>query len=160
MSLHNDLRQELEETRSAYHALVAELSPEDWTKPTSNPAWNVGDIMYHIAVVPRLQSLDLWMLRNLGHVLMPPAFLFHDLNKWYTRRGAKRHTLATIGQAYDDAHGQVLEKLNQIRDDEWHKGATYPGWDPLLAGHVTIETLFHYITLHFHAHAAEIRQAL
>ena len=154
------LRVELETTRQGFYALADSLSPEDWTKPTPNPAWNVGEMMFHITVAPRFLSEDLRMIRYLGRTLYPPGFIFHRFNKWYTRHGARQYTLATIKQAYDKAHARTLQALDSVGDDEWHKSARYPGWDPMLSGTVTIEQLFHYVSRHFEAHAAEIRQSI
>ena len=49
--------------------------------------------------------------------------------------------------------------LERIEDDEWAFGGDYPDWDPMLSGFVTLERLFHYIRLHFDAHAEEIKAA-
>ena len=46
------------------------------------------------------------------------------------------------------------------KSTKWDFGVDYPDWGPLLAGHVTLERLFHYIKLHFVSHAGDIRQAL
>jgi len=154
------LRAELEATRAAYHALVRSITPEDWEKPTSNPAWYVGELLYHLSMAPRFTPEDIAVIRRLGRVPLPPERLFHRFNEWSTRRGARRAGLAGLGAAYDRAHARLLRVLDRIRPDEWQKGAEYPGWDPMLSGFVTIEDLFHYTTRHFHAHAAEIRAAL
>ena len=153
------LRAELEATRQAFYELADSLSSEDWSKPTPNPAWNVGVMMFHITVAARFLPQDLRMIRYLGFTIYPPALVFHRLNEWYTRRGARQYTLATIKQAYDSAHSRAIRALDRVHDDEWDKGAQYPGWDPMLSGFVTIEQLFHYIKQHFDAHAAEIRQS-
>lgn len=160
MNIREDIRRELEETRRAYYALMAEISPEDWHKPAHNPAWDVGEMLYHITVAPRLMTADLGMIRRFQRLLLPPAFIFHRLNEWNTKRGARRNTLETIHEAYDEAHRRVLAALQTIRDDEWQKGAVYPGWDPMLDGFVTIEMLFRYVKRHYDAHAVEVRDAL
>lgn len=154
------LRAELEATRQAFYALADSLSREDWTKPTPNPAWNVGEMMFHITTAPNFLPGDVWLIQHLRFVLYPPAFLFHRFNEWYTRRGARQYTLATIKQAYDKAHARTLQALDSIGDDDWQESAHYPNWDPMLSGTVTIEQLFHYVTRHFEAHAAEIRQSV
>jgi len=152
------LRAELEATRQAFYDLAESLSPEDWTKPTPNPAWNVGEMMFHITVAARFLPADVGLIRRFGLVIYPPGFMFHRFNEFYPRRGARRNSLETIKQAYDTAHARTLHALDSIRDDEWGKGARYPGWDPMLSGTVTIEQLFHYVKQHYDAHAAEIRQ--
>ena len=39
------LRAELESTREAYHAFAETITPEDWDKPSENPAWSVGELL-------------------------------------------------------------------------------------------------------------------
>ena len=34
------IRAELEKTRAAFHALLAQIPGDDWERPTSNPVWN------------------------------------------------------------------------------------------------------------------------
>lgn len=154
------LRSELEETRQRFYALAAELSADDWRRPTSNPAWNVGEMMFHITVAARFLPGDVWLIRRLGRVMLPPAWVFHRLNELVTRRMGRRYTHMTISQAYDEAHAAALRALETIRESDWAKSAVYPGWDPLLSGRVTLADLFHYVARHFDHHAAEIRAAI
>ena len=79
------------------------------------------------------------------------------MNRYLTRRGARRLDKAAIAARYDDAHARTLAALEGIKDEEWAFGVDYPDWDPMLSGFVSLERLFHYIRLHFDAHAEEIR---
>ena len=46
--LYHALRAELEATRQAFRALLATLRPADWTRPSLNPAWTIGEVLWHI----------------------------------------------------------------------------------------------------------------
>jgi len=47
--------------------------------------------------------------------------------------------------------------LDEVKDADFEKKLNYPNWDPILSGEVTLERLFHYVKLHFEAHAKQIR---
>jgi len=160
MGIREQLREEIEATRLAFHALADELRPEDWHKPTSNPKWDVGTMMFHMTVATNYLPADVAMIRRLNVVIYPPAFIFHAFNEFVTRNGARRYSLDTIKVAYDKAHKQTIKALDSVKDDEWSKSAVFPGYDPMLKGRVTIKDLFHYVSRHFELHAAEIREAI
>jgi uncharacterized damage-inducible protein DinB len=160
----NDLREtiraELETACREFHALLAELSTADLSKPSLNPAWTVGKVLYHMSLAPKNLPSDVWLIRHLKWIPKFPAGPFNRLNVIMTRRGARNKTKDLLAVEYDQAHTRALKCLQSIRDEEWHMGARYPDWDPLLSGYVTIERLFHYLKLHFESHAEDIRQAL
>ena len=153
------MRAELEATRAAFHKLLLSIPEDDWHKPSSNPAWTVGELMYHMTVALRMLPEDVRLIRWLGWTPKLPASLFNWLNERFTRRGARNLTLKSIAEKYDSAHADVLTLMETIRDDEWDQGMDYPDWDPLLSGHVTIERLFHYPALHFESHAEQIQSS-
>lgn len=160
MGIREQLREEIEATRLAFHALAAELRPEDWHKPTPNPNWDVSIMMFHITVATNYLPADVAMIRRLNVVIYPPAFIFNPFTEFVTRNGARRYTLDTIPQAYDKANQQTLKALESVHDNEWYKSAIFPGYDPMLKGRMTIKDLFHYVSRHFELHAAEIRQSV
>jgi hypothetical protein len=161
---HKDIREaihtELESTRRAFHALLAEITIEDLSKPSLNPAWTVGEVLYHMSLAPKNLPSDVWLIRNLKWIPKFPAGTFNRLNVIFTRRGARNTTHESLAEAYEQAHAKALTCLESIHDDEWNLGTTYPDWEPLLSDYVTIERLFHYLSLHFESHADDIRQAL
>ena len=160
MSIREQLRAELEETRLAFYALAEELKPDDWHKPTSHPKWDVSIMMFHLAAATNYLPADVAMIRRLNVVIYPPAFIFHAFNNFVTENGARRYKLDTITHAYDKAHKQILKALDSVKDNEWQRGATFPGYDPMMRGYMTITDVFHYVKRHFDVHAAEIREAI
>lgn len=44
------IRAELEQTRAAFQALLARVPDDAWEHPTSNPAWNNRQLLYHIVM--------------------------------------------------------------------------------------------------------------
>ncbi|MCA9973495.1 MAG: DinB family protein, partial [Anaerolineales bacterium] len=154
------LRAALEATRLAYHALLAEIPPTAWERPTANPAWNVRQVLTHMLIAPENLPLDVRFIRA-GRTLKPPMWLFNSLNRLYTRRRARGQTAASLAQQYDAAHARVVALLDTIGADEWALTGDYPDVNAnLAAGEHTLEDMFHYLSRHFAEHAAEIRQAV
>lgn len=156
----DQIRAELEATRAAFHQLIASLTDADWHRPSGNPTWTIGEVAYHITLAPRMLPADVRLIRKGWRVPHPPAFLFNRLNVLVTRLGARRLTRQAVKEAYDDAHAVALGALGTIGEDEWSKGLDYPGWDPQLSGHVTLERLFRYLSVHIEGHAQQIRAGL
>jgi hypothetical protein len=159
-AIRDEIRAELEATRTAFHTLLESLSDEEWGQLSGNPAWTVGEVMYHMTLAPRFLPEDVRLIRRLGWAPKLPGGLFNALMALLTRLGARNCTPQDVAERYDAAHARMLGVLQTIRDDEWSKGMDYPDWDPLLSGYVTLERLFHYPALHFQAHAEEVRQRL
>jgi uncharacterized damage-inducible protein DinB len=159
-SVREQIREELEATRQAYHALLESLAEEDWKKPSGNPAWTVGQLMVHMTFAPRMLPADVGMIRSGGWMPKVPAFLFNWANVLMTRWAARNQSAQSVGALYDAAHDRVLALLDTIQDDEWSLGREYPDWDPMLSGTVTIERLFRYLADHYEVHAGQVRQGL
>jgi hypothetical protein len=154
------IRQELEETRAQFHQLLQSIPAADFARPSANPAWTVAEILFHMSVALRFLPEDVQFIRRFGWLPKPPAFLFHRFNVWFTRRGARNAIHPHLAEQYDQAHARTLQALDTVGETEWTKGAEYPGWDPALSGHVTLEDLFHYPTHHFHAHRQDLESVL
>ncbi len=159
-SLRDEIQSELEATRAKYRLLIGSLSDADWGRRSGNPAWKVGELLFHIALRLQLLSGDVRLVRSIGWAPKIPLFLFNWITIPVIRFGARNHTLQSVAQKYDDAHAVALRLLDTIDDEEWDKGVRFPDWDPLLSGHVTIERLFRHPANHFEAHANEIRAGL
>jgi small subunit ribosomal protein S15 len=86
MTIKQELEQELDETYQRFLSLL-ELVPEsDYSLPSSNPAWTVGDILFHITLGPRALALEVWLTlyaRGLYQLAMRffPSRMFNRLNR-------------------------------------------------------------------------------
>jgi hypothetical protein len=159
-STRESIRVELEATRAAFHVLLASVPETQWRRPSANPAWTIGELLFHMTVALRFLPADIALIRRARWMPRPPAVIFNWLNVLYARWGARRAERASLARLYDEVHARAVAILGSMRDDEWDRGVTYPGWDSYLNGFVTIEKLFRYVTHHFESHAAEIRQLL
>jgi len=158
--LKQHLRIELESTRQEFHLLLEEIPAEMLDQPSLNPAWTIREVLYHMSLAPRNLPSDVRLIRYLKWVPKLPPGLFNRLNAYLTRQGARELDKSALAEKYDQAHARTLQALESVAEDEWQIGVDYPDWDLLLSGYVDLERLFHYISLHFNAHASEIRDAL
>ena len=165
MSIKEELRLELTQTREAYHVLLAEIPDEAFSKPSDNPSWTIGEVLFHMSLAPRFMTTDLKMiisrpwLAKVFAALVPQA-IFDRLNDWYTRYGARNLKRSFLAQQYDKAHLRVLKSLETVKEEGFQKSIMYPGYDPILSGDVTVERLYRYIKQHFELHASQIRESL
>lgn len=165
MSIKDELRAEMIETRAAYHRLLAQIPDEAFSMPSDNPAWTIGEVLFHMSLAPRFVVTDLrmiisrpWLARVFATLV--PAALFHRLNEFFTRYGSRNLNRTFLAEQYDRAHARALKSLEGLQETDFSKAVQYPGYDPLLSGVVTVEKLYRYINFHFEAHAGQIRERL
>ena len=162
MSIREELRQEIEETKIAFHELLAIVPDEALPMPSDNPAWNVGEVLYHMSIAPRMLGKDVsmilkheWVYRVMPSIV--PKALFDWTNKNLTKFNARHMSREFLAKEYDEAHESTIAALDSVQDSDFSKHVEYPDWDPMLSGDVTLERLFHYIKAHFDDHAGQIR---
>lgn len=148
-----DLRTQIEETRTAFHALLDSLSAADFKKKSGNESWSNGQLMWHMAwgvgYVPRLVKRS----RN-GTDLKLPRGLFNLINPWLTRWGSRGITPEKIAKAYDAATDEALKVLDTVADGEMEKGANITG------EYQTVRHHFEMPAVHFAEHRADILKSL
>ena len=165
MKTHTELYAEIEETQRQFHLLLQRIPDAAFDWPSSNPAWTIGEVLYHMSLAPRFMVADVKIILERPLLLkwLPKLFperLFHWLNAHLTRYGARHLNRQSLADEYNKAHTTVLQTLNSLSESELQKKARYPNWDPLLAGDVSMAYLFGYVKRHFDSHAAEIEQIL
>ena len=147
------IRAELEATRSQYHELRNSLSDEDWKKKSGNPAWNVRQLMWHLAWAGGFTASGVESCRK-GKGTNPPNWIADVANTWMTRIGSRGATKQSVGEKYDAVHQKVLASLEGVQDDEWQKGARVFSRD------MTIEKTFRDMVEHFKEHETDINKGL
>jgi len=161
VTMREAIRQEIEATRTSFQELLASIPDEAFSLPSDNPAWTVGEVLYHMSIAPRFLSKDVKMITNQNWMyriipVLIPKQLFDWLNKKLTKYGARKLSREFLAVEYDKAHQATLIALGEVKETDFKKKLNYPDWDPLLSGEVTLERLFRYVKVHFDAHAAEI----
>jgi hypothetical protein len=160
-----DLAEELEATRSAFHDLLQNIPDKAFDLPSNNPAWTIGELLYHMSIAPRFMVADVAIILKRPFLIkwLPklfPASLFHRLNAHLTRFGARHLNRQFLADEYDKAHVTILKTLRNLTEADLQKKVHYPDWDPLLAGEVTLAYLFGYIKRHFDSHTADIQMKM
>jgi hypothetical protein len=165
VSIKDELRAEMIDTHNAFHKLLAEIPDDAFSSPSDNPAWTIGEVLFHMSLAPRFMVTDLrvilaqaWLARMFA--ILVPAALFHRLNEFFTRYGSRNLNRTFLAEEYDRAHQRAMQSLEALQEADFQKSLRYPGYDPLLSGNVTVERLYRYINLHFEAHERQIRESL
>ncbi len=148
------LRRQLEETRSAFHALVESLTDADWHRKTRSTAWTIGEVLTHLTYTLAHTPEAIEHVRQGKNYLNSPSFLNwlgHLINRRLAEQNARSQDCASILVWYDQAHTAMIATAEGIGDDEWGRGAYCFG-----AGYKTILDLCHQLSSHFQEHAAQI----
>ena len=158
-----ELEQQLEETHRRFIALVESIPETDYDLPTNNPAWKVGDILFHITLGPRALALEIWLTihaRGAYNFAMRhfPSRLFNRVNAWFGSERSERVNRQGLLKAYGQAHAVIKSELRRAREEDLVKTAIYPlDYVSDLKGEVSVERLFRYVTGHFEEHEAALR---
>jgi hypothetical protein len=147
------IRAELKTTRAAYHEFLNSLSPEDWGKKSGNPAWSVGQLMWHIAWGDGFAPRAVADCKR-GRGLNPPQFITNTVNMLITRWGARRATPQSVAEKYDAVHTAILAALDEVKEDEWDRGAK------IFGEFFTVESVLRSPVSHFKEHEADVLKGL
>lgn len=163
MTLKQNLGHELQETHEKFLALLESIPEADYALPTDNPAWTIGDMLYHITLGPRALTLELWMIihfRGLFHFGMKffPSKLFNRLNALFARRGT-RINRQVLRRTYEAGHAGIRSMLRRTKEQDFSKSVTYPAeFVSELGGEVSVERLFRYAQEHFEIHRQQLKR--
>jgi len=165
MELKEELARELEGTRQNFHHLLDSVPEALYVHPSENPAWTIGDVLYHITLGPIAIRFEIWMIRKIPWLF---SFALNDLtsrifnwgNALFARR-PKRITRQLLIKAYEAGHAGLIYSLKRVREADFERSVIYPEvFVSELAGVVTIERLLRYVMLHFEVHANQINSAI
>lgn len=165
MGLRDELLQDLEAARLGFHHLLDSVPESAYSHPSDNPAWTIGDVLFHITLGPPALRFEIWMLRHapwLMRVALNPltSRVFNWSNALFARL-PKRITRQTLLKAYESGHAGLMSSLKRMDESDLRRSAMYPPeFVSDLAGTVSIERLFRYVRGHFDVHAEQIRAAL
>jgi hypothetical protein len=165
MRLREQLAEEMETARQGFHHLVDSVPESAYSHPSENPAWTIGDVLYHITLGPPALQFEISMIRYFPSVYplvmnRVVTNLFNRVNAIFTGR-PKRINRQMLIQSYENGHAGLVSSLSRMRDTDFQRSVSYPPeFVSDLAGTVSIERLFHYVKGHFDTHEAEIRKKL
>ena len=154
-TVREEIRAELAPARVVFLELLGSLTDADWRRATSNPAWAIGHLLHHLVWSLEQLPREVESARRGKGMFNFPRFLRDPLSAAYTRLGARRQSLTTIARRYDAAYAAALRTLDEVRDDEWRRGAPFWG-----EGFIDIEGLFRAQAHHLAEHHKDIIAAL
>jgi len=150
------LRAELERTRAAYRALVADIGDPKWKLRSGNPAWTCGQLAWHLGASGAFVAGLVENARK-GKGTNPPSFLLGPIFKASELRVkflSRKATPASVLADYDAGHERLLRLLDALDDGEFSMSATNFGETR------TIAEQFGIPVSHFAEHGPEVRSAL
>lgn len=162
MGLKEELANELETTRQNFHHLLDSIPEALYVHPSENPAWTIGDVLYHLTLGSPAIRFEIWMIRHASGIYQlllndTISRLFNRINALFARRG-QRVTRQRLIKAYEAGHAGLVSSLRRMQAEDFARSVNYPeAFISELAGVATIERLFRYIKLHFDIHAGQIR---
>ena len=160
--------EELQNARGAFHNMLASLPAEAFYKQSLNPGWTNGEILAHttfgfIIVNVLLPMARLWGRLPTGSskwfawVLNAVTRPFNWINALGARFQSRVFNYERVGKVYDWVHASLLKQIDSIKADEWGHGMYYPTkWDSNFDEFMTLEKLFHYPVIHFNFHLKQI----
>ncbi|MEN9563024.1 MAG: hypothetical protein RIR73_1268 [Chloroflexota bacterium] len=160
-----ELENQLDETHRRFIALVGSISEAEYSLPTDNPAWTVGDILFHITLGPRALALEIWLtihIPGLYNFVMRhfPSNFFNRVNAWFGSGRSERVSRQGLLKAYGSAHTVIKSSLRRAREEDLVKTVVYPlDYVSDLKGEVNVERLFRYVTGHFEEHSRQLEIA-
>jgi hypothetical protein len=164
----NSVRNELEDTARAFHALLDSLTEEDLRKQSLNPGWTNGEILAHMifgfTVVSALLPVErFWRRlpkessRGFAWLLNISTGPFNWVNALGARMQGNVFTYQRLGKVFDRRLNSLLKQVDSIKPQEWQRGMYYPTrWDPNFDEFMTLEKVLRYPVIHFKYHLDQI----
>jgi len=162
---------EYEATRVRFHAILDSMSDTDLRKPSLNPGWTNGEILFHmlfgfillLSLVPMVRvfgRLPKGFSKPLAVVLNLGTIPFNWINGLGPRAGGRVFGRARLGKVYDWVNARLMLRWQSVKAHEWQHGMYYPDhWDALFSPYMTLEKLAYYPTIHFNFHTGQLAQA-
>ncbi len=150
------IRAELEETRTAFHTLVAQIGDAQWKLKSGNPAWTCGQLAWHVAegvrfIAGQIESVKKGKSTNPPSFVMPALYKLSELN---VRMSSRKATRDSVLADFDSGINRLREILDATGADQFAMVATNFGATRNVA------EMFHVPTSHFMEHQGDIKQAL
>jgi hypothetical protein len=133
--------------------LLDSLSAEDFRKKSGNPAWTVGQLMWHLAWGSGYVADGVRRARA-GKNLNGPRGLFDAINPWLTRWGARGASPESVAKRFDEAMAKAAAALDTVDDAEWDKGFKR------LGEFLSVADVYRENARHFQEHRADILKGL
>ncbi len=144
-----------ETMRRDFHALVDSLADSQWNQRSISTRWSNGELLTHFVVSLGLFPKELACARQGKSFVNLPGTIMNPLNYVLVRTAALMFKRQALKQRFERYYAQALREIDNIRDDEWRKGAHFFG-----EGYRDIEALCYLHPHHFEEHGGQVRQGI
>ncbi len=146
------IRSQLAESRAYLVSVAEQISPDQVLASTENPAWNVHDLLAHLAGAER--GLQVTVQRFLAGQPLPDGF---SLDYWNQRQVAKQQerSVADLLASLAASRVDTLALLDSLSDEQLAVRGLHPaGFETSVGG------IFRVMAMHELDHGQEIALAL
>jgi uncharacterized protein (TIGR03083 family) len=146
------IRTELAASRAYLLSVAEQISPEQAVASTENPAWNIHDLLAHLAVAER--GMQDTVPRFLAGEALPEGF---SLDIWNQRQVAKHkeRSVAELLASLRASRGDTLALLDSLSEEQLAVRGIHPaGFETSVGG------IFRVMAKHELDHGQEIALAL
>lgn len=165
------LATELERARGDFHALLAMVADDEWTKPTQGTRWNNEQLLFHMVfgymVVQRLlilvrvlSHLPEWVSRWFARTLNATSTPFHAINFLGTNAAAIVYNRHRMGARMDRVIDALQRSLIGHNATALGRGMHFPTrWDPYFRDFMTLADVYQYPGQHYDHHRRQLTLA-
>ena len=145
----------LARTRESFLTLLAGVADDDLRRPSGNPAWTNGAVLYHLVwsleALPEEVARARWGkgMYNFPRIIRDPA------SAVIARRGARGQTVSSLRERYEAAFAAAFRTLETLTDDDLGLGARFWG-----EGFFDIWSLYAAQADHLAEHGGHVREGL
>jgi hypothetical protein len=152
------LQDKLEEVQAKFLHLLEVIPEREMDKKWVGEGWTIKEELMHMVQVVEVIPKGIERASKGGKRSLL-GFVPTDVRGWVNGylivpRKAKNETRETIARAYREAHKNLLNQLEKLREDDWEKGMPYP------RKYRTIEQMAYRPVEHFEEHASHIHRLL
>lgn len=141
--------------RSEYHKLVDLVPPAAFRRRTIDTRWSITETLTHMVQTLEVMPQGIESVRRGRDYMNLPIAVIGSTNFIVIKLYARIVTPQTLLKRYDRAFNAAMRSWDNVRDDEWGKGACLFG-----EGYKTLLDYYIHALTHFKEHADQILKSL
>lgn len=124
-TLRTELRRELLDGQVRFHSTLEAVAAEIWDAPSTNPGWNVRQVVGHMADQPAAAAKLVGLARS-GRGLLnhAPIRLVDAMNRWQVRLRTRGLSPEAARTRFDTGFLLLAALVDEIGDDEFDHETT------------------------------------
>ncbi len=160
---------ELTAARAAFHRQLAALTPDELARPSRNPAWTNGAVLFHmllgflvtLALLPLVwgvSSLPRPVTRPFAALLNALTPVFNALNAFGARMGGRVFRHRSFAATFNAAYAILTWALKRTGERQLERRGMYfpTRWDGLFEHYMSLGNVMVYPARHLQFHVAQL----